>query len=106
MCGNPEWINGLSYPISDSYHPNATGHASGHTPTVSPVLVDATVAVTAQLVADAEATGADQAQLQSKDVEADRSIEPKEFFAPDLTTPHARRIARKAGVDLRRYGVR
>lgn len=25
VCGNPEWINGLSNPISESYHPNRTG---------------------------------------------------------------------------------
>ncbi|MEV6288608.1 SGNH/GDSL hydrolase family protein [Kribbella sp. NPDC051770] len=28
VCGNPEWINGLSNPISESYHPNVTGQAS------------------------------------------------------------------------------
>lgn len=27
VCGNPEWINGLSNPISESYHPNRTGQA-------------------------------------------------------------------------------
>ncbi|GAA0956590.1 SGNH family lipase [Kribbella koreensis] len=26
VCGSPEWINGLSNPISESYHPNTTGH--------------------------------------------------------------------------------
>ncbi|TDU84287.1 GDSL-like lipase/acylhydrolase family protein [Kribbella voronezhensis] len=26
VCGSPEWINGLSNPISESYHPNSTGH--------------------------------------------------------------------------------
>jgi hypothetical protein len=25
VCGNPEWINGLSNPIMESYHPNRTG---------------------------------------------------------------------------------
>ncbi|HET6986006.1 MAG TPA: SGNH/GDSL hydrolase family protein, partial [Kribbella sp.] len=28
VCGNPEWINGLSNPISESYHPNVTGQAN------------------------------------------------------------------------------
>ena len=45
-CGSPEWINGLSYPISESYHPNRSGHASGYTPTVSPQLTGAVVTVT------------------------------------------------------------
>jgi lysophospholipase L1-like esterase len=26
VCGSPEWINGLSNPVSESYHPNTTGH--------------------------------------------------------------------------------
>ena len=38
VCGSPEWLNGLSNPISESYHPNRTGHASGYTPLVSPLL--------------------------------------------------------------------
>jgi lysophospholipase L1-like esterase len=25
VCGNPEWINGTSWPISESYHPNRNG---------------------------------------------------------------------------------
>jgi lysophospholipase L1-like esterase len=28
VCGNPEWINGLSNPVSESYHPNVTGQAN------------------------------------------------------------------------------
>jgi lysophospholipase L1-like esterase len=25
VCGSPEWVNGLSNPVSESYHPNTTG---------------------------------------------------------------------------------
>jgi lysophospholipase L1-like esterase len=25
VCGSPEWLNGLSNPVSESYHPNTTG---------------------------------------------------------------------------------
>jgi lysophospholipase L1-like esterase len=39
VCGDPEWINGLSNPTSESYHPNRTGQASGYVPLVSPLLV-------------------------------------------------------------------
>ena len=39
VCGDPEWLNGLSNPISESYHPNRTGHASGYVPLVGPLLV-------------------------------------------------------------------
>jgi hypothetical protein len=28
VCGSPEWINGLSNPIGESYHPNVTGQAN------------------------------------------------------------------------------
>jgi lysophospholipase L1-like esterase len=103
VCDNPEWINGLSNPISESYHPKATGHAGGYTPTVSPLLTGAAVAVTAQVVADSAASGADQAALQSQYAAADRTIEPEAVVAPDLTTPEARKAARKAGIDIDRF---
>ena len=103
VCDNDEWINGLSNPISESYHPKATGHASGYTPVVSPLLTGAVVAVTAQVVADASASGAGQAALQSQYADADRTIEPEVVVAPDLTTPEVRKAARKAGVDIDRF---
>ena len=103
VCDDDEWINGLSNPISESYHPKATGHAGGYTPTVSPLLTGAAVAVTAQVVADSSASGEGQAALQREYADADRSIEPEVFAAPDLTTAEARRAARRAGVDLDRF---
>ncbi len=36
VCDDPEWLNGLSNPISESYHPNTQGHASGYAPTGQP----------------------------------------------------------------------
>lgn len=39
VCDSPEWLNGLSNPISDSYHPNKAGHASGYLPLVAGLLV-------------------------------------------------------------------
>ena len=103
VCDADEWINGLSNPISESYHPKAIGHSGGYTPTVSPLLTGAAVAVTAQVVADADADGEKQAALQSQYADADRSIEQEVFVAPDLTTPEARRAARRAGVDIDRF---
>jgi lysophospholipase L1-like esterase len=38
VCGNPEWLNGLSNPVSESYHPNTTGQASGYKPLVQGLL--------------------------------------------------------------------
>ena len=39
VCDDTEWINGLSNPVSESYHPNRTGQASGYTPLVAGMLV-------------------------------------------------------------------
>jgi lysophospholipase L1-like esterase len=38
VCSSTEWLNGLSNPVSDSYHPNRTGHASGYAPLVRSVI--------------------------------------------------------------------
>lgn len=39
VCDDPEWLNGLSNPISESYHPNKLGHSSGYKPLVQGLLV-------------------------------------------------------------------
>lgn len=38
ICDSVEWLNGLSNPVSESYHPNRTGQSSGYTPLVRAVL--------------------------------------------------------------------
>jgi lysophospholipase L1-like esterase len=38
ICDTTEWLNGLSNPVSESYHPNRTGHSSGYLPLVRAVL--------------------------------------------------------------------
>ena len=103
VCDTPEYINGLSAPVSESYHPNVLGQGSGYTPLVSPVLTGAPVVMTAQVVADSAASASSQAELQQQYAAADRAIEPEVFLAPDLTTPEARRAARRAGVDIDRF---
>src|SRR6476469_4103483 len=103
VCDADEWINGLSNPISESYHPKVTGHANGYTPVVSPLLTGAAVAVTSQVMADSAASGDSQAALQQRYADADRAIEPESIVAPDLSTPAARKAAREAGVDLERF---
>lgn len=44
--------------------------------------------------------------VTNSEVLADRSVEPAELVAPDLTTPEVRRAARKAGIDLDRFIAR
>jgi hypothetical protein len=34
VCDDAEWINGLSNPILESYHPKSVGHSSGYAPAV------------------------------------------------------------------------
>jgi lysophospholipase L1-like esterase len=38
VCSSTEWVNGLSNPIGESYHPNRTGHSSGYTPLVRDIM--------------------------------------------------------------------
>lgn len=38
VCSSSEWLNGLSNPIEESYHPNRTGHSSGYEPLVRSVI--------------------------------------------------------------------
>ena len=38
VCSSTEWINGLSNPIGESYHPNRAGHSSGYAPLVRSVM--------------------------------------------------------------------
>ena len=38
VCSSSEWLNGLSNPVGDSYHPNRTGHRSGYEPLVRQVI--------------------------------------------------------------------
>ena len=103
VCDDAEWINGLSSPVSESYHPKAVGHSGGYTPAVSPLLTGAAVTVTASVQEEAAASATGQAELQRSYADADRTIEPKQFVAPDLTTPEARRAARRAGIDIDRF---
>ncbi|QIK74861.1 SGNH/GDSL hydrolase family protein [Nocardioides piscis] len=106
VCDDAEWINGLSNPVSESYHPKGVGHSSGYTPTVSPLLTGTSVAVSARVRADASSGASQQASLQRTYADADRSIRPKSFVAPDLSSPQARRAARRAGIDLDRFIAR
>jgi lysophospholipase L1-like esterase len=38
VCSTTEWINGLSNPIGESFHPNTDGHSDGYTPLVRDVM--------------------------------------------------------------------
>lgn len=38
ICDSTEWLNGLSNPTGESYHPNTLGHSQGYAPIVRSVL--------------------------------------------------------------------
>ena len=38
ICDSTEWLNGLSNPTGESYHPNTLGHSQGYAPLVRAVL--------------------------------------------------------------------
>ncbi len=86
VCGSPEWLNGLSNPVSESYHPNRTGHASGYTPLVGPLLTGSRLAVTAAVLQKARAQGTALARQQRQYAAADRRIKPETFRIPAVPT--------------------
>jgi hypothetical protein len=106
VCDDVEWINGLSSPISESYHPNKPGHSSGYTPVVSPLLTGATVTVTRATLAAAAAQEDELARQQASYAAVDAAIEPETFTAPDLRSASARAAARANGIDLDRWLAR
>ena len=106
VCDDVEWINGLSNPVSESYHPNKPGHSSGYTPTVSPLLTGATVTASRAVVAAAAARAEELAARQRAYADLDAGIEPETVTAPDVTSRRARVLARAHGVDLDRWLAR
>jgi len=103
VCDRPEWLNGLSSPVSESFHPNRAGHSSGYTPLVSPVLTGTLVRVDAAVRSDARAEARDQAALQRKYAASDQRITPETFRVPDLHSPRAQRVAERKGIDIARW---
>lgn len=100
VCDDVEWINGLTFPIVESFHPNRKGHAAGYTPLVSPKLTGAKVPVTGATLDRARSSARELATEQRAYAEVDRSIRPERVRAPDLDSARARRAAREHGVDL------
>lgn len=100
VCDDPEWVNGLSNPINESYHPNTAGHRDGYSPLAGAPLTGAAVTVTPAATARADAGAAEQTARQRPRAEADRRITPKTVRRPDLDSPRVRRAATRAGVDL------
>lgn len=106
VCDDPEWLNGLSNPIGESYHPNGDGHASGYAPAVGPALTGAPARISRSTYAEARANGPALAAQQRRYADQDGAIEQEKFRVPDLTGPDARAAARGHGIDLDRWLAR
>ncbi|MFC7489879.1 MULTISPECIES: SGNH/GDSL hydrolase family protein [unclassified Knoellia] len=100
VCDDVEWLNGLSSPIEESYHPNVAGHRDGYTPTVSTPLTGSALAVSARTMQRAAASSERLAAQQRTYAAQDASITPQEFVAPDLGSERVKAAAARAGVDL------
>ncbi|HEY1133455.1 MAG TPA: SGNH/GDSL hydrolase family protein [Nocardioides sp.] len=83
VCDEPEWINGLSNPIVESYHPNVAGHAQGYTPLFS-AAIGSTATVTDAVVAEAASRAGEYAAQQAPYAEYDRTIAPAEVDVAQL----------------------
>lgn len=79
VCDSPEWINGLSSPVRESYHPKVAGHRYGYLPTVSRRVTGSTVTASNAVLSDARASADRLARQQRQYAHLDRSIEPETF---------------------------
>jgi lysophospholipase L1-like esterase len=100
VCASTEWINGLSYPVSESYHPNRLGHSSGYTPVVGPQLTGSEVILSTMSLQEAVSSADRLAAQQRTHSAGDRRIRPERFVPPDLHSATARAAAARAGVNL------
>ncbi len=100
VCDRTEWLNGLSSPISESYHPNRVGHVNGLASLTKPAFGVSVALSPSAARAKAVSGRAVLTRNAARYAAVDRAITPERFVAPDLTTPRARSAARAAGVDL------
>jgi len=100
VCDDVEWLNGLSNPIEESYHPNVAGHASGYVPTVSTPLTGSALKVNARTLERAAASSERLAAQQRTYAAADSGIKPEVVLTPDLGSERVKAAAVRAGVDL------
>jgi lysophospholipase L1-like esterase len=97
VCSSSPWINNLTWPIGDSFHPNKAGYA-GYANVVAPALSgSAKVAVTAAMLQSQAVTLTAQGKANAATY---AGIRQQQVVAPDLTTAQARAAAAAAGVDL------
>ena len=82
VCDSPEWVNGLSSPTTESYHPKASGHRDGYLPVVGSLLTGSAVTATPAVLEAARQSESRLAQQQRRYADRDQVIEPETFRAP------------------------
>jgi hypothetical protein len=82
VCDDREWINGLSNPLSESYHPKRSGHRKGYLRIVSRRLTGTAVTVSPAALSRATASAEQLAAQQRTYAERDRAIEPEPVSPP------------------------
>jgi len=101
VCDDTEWLNGLSSPVVESYHPNRLGHSAGYAPLVGSTLTGSAVTVSAATMQVAESAAGRLTAQQRPYSAQDRTISPKEFKVPDMGSAEIKKAAALAGVDLK-----
>lgn len=91
VCDNPEWINGLSWPIVESFHPNRDGNLG-----YADLFWTGAGANAAATVPTDRATQGFSSSIQAQ---------AEAVLAMDLTSPAALRAAAKAGVSPERIST-
>jgi lysophospholipase L1-like esterase len=100
VCDDVEWLNGLSNPVGESYHPNKAGHRDGYAVVTKPAFGLTTTLSAAATTVKAEKAATRLAKDAQRYAAADRTIAPERIEAPDLTSAAAKTAAARAGVDL------
>lgn len=93
VCDDPAWLNGLSLPVKESYHPTRAGHADGFLPLVRPLLTGAGAA------ARTAAPAAPPATTSARGAGARTAA----FQQPDLDSRQARQAAKRHGIDIEKW---
>lgn len=88
VCDSSEWINGLSWPIVESFHPNAAGHQA-YAAVFAPVTSTSRAATSARTL--------DAGRTAAPTLPAARGRSER-VTAPDLSSAAAVSAARRAGI--------
>ncbi|WP_244930587.1 SGNH/GDSL hydrolase family protein [Nocardioides sp. W7] len=97
VCDDPAWLNGLSIPVGESYHPNRAGHAEGLLPLVRPLLRGA---------GPAARPGASGRSSRPAPAVRTAGTRAAPFRRPDLRSPRAERAAEGHGIDIEAWWQR